>query len=105
MTKHFSGIMARYEVEQIFVKVVKDPSDNIIDLEKDTNGEVVFYNEEDTTNGIYSGVKVADKLGSKGDGTDILVGIDVLTFLIIKSKSQKDMKLISMIAIIAAPLV
>ena len=76
----FSGLMARYEVEQIFVKVLKDPSDKIVDLERDEKGEVLFYSEEDVTAGIHSGVQVADKLGSKGDGTDILVGIDVLDF-------------------------
>ena len=76
----FSGSISRYEIDQIYIKVVKNPSDQIVGVEKDDSNQIKFYEAVDAENGIYSGVKVVDKLGSKGDGIDILIGIDVLDF-------------------------
>jgi len=76
----FSGLMSRYDVEQVFVKVQQDGSGRVTGLEQDNTGQAVFYTQEDNDSGIYAAVTVTDKLGTKGDGSDILVGIDVLQF-------------------------
>jgi Ca2+-binding RTX toxin-like protein len=76
----FSGQMSRYDVDQVFVKVLKGETGRIIGLERDQAGQTVFYAREDVASDIYTAVSVVDKLGVKGDGSDILVGIDVLDF-------------------------
>ena len=76
----FSGQMSRYEIDQVFVKVLKDASGRVTGLEQDQAGQVVLYSQENNGSDIYAAVAVVDKLGAKGDGSDILVGIDVLNF-------------------------
>ena len=76
----FSGQMSRYVVDQAFVKVLKDESGRVTGLEQDQAGQTVFYAQEDNASDVYTAVTVIDKLGAKGDGSDILVGIDVLNF-------------------------
>jgi Ca2+-binding RTX toxin-like protein len=91
----FDGVHARYEIDQIFVKVVNDPVSGSTNLEKTADGTVKRYSSEDLSSQVHQAVIVTDKLGGKGDGTDILVGIDVLEFsdqrVVITSSSSLDL--------------
>lgn len=69
----YSGDSSRYDVEQVYVKL--DASGF---LKLDTSGEVQLTNIE--TTGYSQAIRVTDSLGSDGDGTDILVGVDRIQF-------------------------
>lgn len=76
----YSGAKDRYDISNGFVKIIVG-DDGQFDLAR-VNDEVVWYSALEAENDakIVSAIRVADKLGAAGDGTDILIGIEELRF-------------------------